>query len=81
MPLVRLNGTYGYGRPRHYYGPGLVDVPEGLARALGLTPIPEVVAPSSEPAEATVTEAPALPESGGASSSVKRGRKPRASEE
>ena len=77
MPRVNLSGTYGYGRPRRYYGPGLVDVPEGLARALGLTPIPEV-APA--PAVA-VTDAPALPETGDDAPPVKRGRKPRASEE
>ena len=79
MPRVNLSGTYGYGRPRRFYGPGLVDVPEGLARALGLTPLPEVVAP--EPAKPAAVEAPALPETDGDAPPVKRGRKPRASEE
>ena len=77
MPRVKLNGTYGYGRPRRYYGPGLVEVPEGLARALGLVPLPEAT-----PAPAVVvTDAPALPESGDDAPPVKRGRKPRTSEE
>lgn len=37
---VRLNGTFGYGRPRVYYGPGVCEVPDGLARALGLAALP-----------------------------------------
>ncbi len=51
MPRVALKGTYGYGRPRHMYGPGVVEVPEGLARALGLTALPEPAAdePTPEP--------------------------------
>jgi hypothetical protein len=36
MPKVNLRSTFGYGKPRVYYGPGLVDVPEGLVQALGL---------------------------------------------
>lgn len=44
MVKVHLKGTFGYGRPRVYYGPGVVEVPEGLARALGLTPLAEEVA-------------------------------------
>ncbi len=40
MVTVKLTGTYGYGNPRRFYGPGdAVQVPEGLATALGLTPI------------------------------------------
>jgi hypothetical protein len=41
MVKVSLRGRFGYGRPRVYYGPGKTDVPEGLAKALGLTPMPE----------------------------------------
>lgn len=33
---VTLKGSFGYGTPPVYYGPGEVDAPEGLARALGL---------------------------------------------
>jgi hypothetical protein len=40
MVKVNLRSTFGYGRPVRYYGPGLVDVPEGLARALGLKEAP-----------------------------------------
>lgn len=36
MVRVNLRGRFGYGRPRVYYGPGVCEVPEGLARALGL---------------------------------------------
>ena len=78
MPLVKLNGTYGYGRPRRYYGPGLVDVPEGLARALGLTPLPEVT--EAEPAATPQSDVPEVPEIGDDAPPVKRTRKSRASE-
>lgn len=65
MPIVILKGTYGYGRPRRYYGPGTVDVPEGLARALGLTPAFDAapVVPEIEPPPPALSEpepAPAL---------------------
>jgi hypothetical protein len=36
MVRVNLRGRFGYGRPRVYYGPGVCEVPDGLARALGL---------------------------------------------
>jgi DNA integrity scanning protein DisA with diadenylate cyclase activity len=53
MVKVRLRGTFGYGRPRVYYGPGLVDVPEGLAQALGLKAVggadTDVSAPDAPP--------------------------------
>lgn len=40
MVKVKLNSTYWYGNPKKRYGPGeAVDVPEGLATALGLTPV------------------------------------------
>jgi len=40
MVTVKLNGTFYYGNPKKRYGPGdAVQVPEGLAAALGLTPI------------------------------------------
>ena len=61
---VRLKGTYGYGRPRVYYGPGVVDVPDGLARALGLSEIPAGALEGAPPpaAEPVFTPAPALEE-------------------
>lgn len=42
MVTVKLNGRFGYGKAgaRAYYGPGVCEVPEGLARALGLQPLP-----------------------------------------
>lgn len=40
MVTVKLKGTFYYGNPKQRYGPGdAVEVPEGLATALGLTPI------------------------------------------
>lgn len=40
MVKVNLRGQFGYGRPRVYYGPGVCEVPDGLARALGLEALP-----------------------------------------
>jgi hypothetical protein len=63
MPVVKLDGTYYYG-PRgakRRYGPGdAVDVPEGLAVALGLVTIGEVQ-PDDVPAAAE-TEPDAITE-------------------
>lgn len=43
MPIVDLVGSYGYLDPitgeRRYYGPGQVDVPDGLLQSLGLVPV------------------------------------------
>jgi hypothetical protein len=64
MPVVKLDGTYYYG-PRGAkvrYGPGdAVEVPEGLATALGLQPIgvPLVDAPADTDTESDVTFTPA----------------------
>lgn len=63
MPMVYLNNRYGYGRPRRYYGPGLVDAPEGLVRALNLTVLPMEV-PSTEPPPDPIFEFPALSAAG-----------------
>ena len=45
MPIVNLVGSYGYLDPttgeRKYYGPGQVNVPEGLFQSLGLIPAAE----------------------------------------
>lgn len=46
MPHVNLRGRFGYGRPRVYYGPGWTDVPEGLARALGLQGVERASVPT-----------------------------------
>jgi hypothetical protein len=74
MVRVELKGTYGYGRPRVYYGPGVVDVPEGLARTLGLRPIQDAAgAPESAPPDES--------DSGGlapAPAPKRRGRTPKA---
>jgi len=37
MVKVHLRNRIGYGRPRRYYGPGICEVPEDVARALGLS--------------------------------------------
>lgn len=40
MVRVTMRGSVFYGRPRQRYGPGQsIEVPEGLARSLGLTPL------------------------------------------
>lgn len=39
MIRVQLKNTFYYGTPKKRYGPGFVDVPEGLAAALGLLPM------------------------------------------
>lgn len=64
MPLVNLNGSYGYigqDRRRRYYGPGLVDVPDGLLRSLGLKPASELPqpGPKAEPVQILHTPLPA----------------------
>lgn len=55
MVTVKLKGTYYYGNPKQRYGPGdAVQVPEGLATALGLTPVQTEAPPrvSSKPRKA-----------------------------
>lgn len=48
MVRVQLKNTFYYGNPKRRYGPGFVDVPEGLAAALGIAP-PVEVAPAPTP--------------------------------
>lgn len=53
---VKLSGSFGYTNPEdrsfRYYGPGVVEVPLGLARALGLAPMyPEATAAKPAPKE------------------------------
>lgn len=55
MPKVNLTSSFGYMDPitreRHYYGPGQgIEVPPGLADALGLDVIIEEAQPQPEPA-------------------------------
>lgn len=50
MTFVTLKRTYGYGNPRKDYGPGEdVEVPMGLANALGQTGRSESMIPEGDP--------------------------------
>jgi hypothetical protein len=61
MPKVNLTATYGYRDPvtgeRTYYGPGMgIEVPQGLADTLGLTPLAEAEVQAQQEAQEEDTE-------------------------
>lgn len=81
--LVTMRGSYGYTDPetkqRRYYGPGDVEVPAGLAKALGLK-VKEVTR-ASKAAKAKPDSNPAKPpETGGAADATDSGAQAGASD-